>query len=197
MGIRALPEALVAAQEMGLDLVEVADKADPPVCRIMDYGKFKYEQSQRAKESRKKATHVLVKEMKYRPKIGPGDFETKTRKVEAFLGEGSKVKVTIMFRGREMQHPELGRRILDNVAEAVSHVGRVEVYPKQDGRNMIMVLVPGQASRKQREAAAERRASEERAAAEEPVPDEGAPAEGATEGAAAEAPETATAELAD
>ncbi len=197
MGIRALPEALVAAQEMGLDLVEVADKADPPVCRIMDYGKFKYEQSQRAKESRKKATHVLVKEMKYRPKIGPGDFETKTRKVEAFLGEGSKVKVTIMFRGREMQHPELGRRILDNVAEAVSHVGRVEVYPKQDGRNMIMVLVPGQASRKQREAAAERRASEERAAAEEPVPDEGAPAEGATEGVAAEAPETATAELAD
>ena len=197
MGIRALPEALAAAQEMGLDLVEVADKADPPVCRIMDYGKFKYEQSQRAKESRKKATHVLVKEMKYRPKIGPGDFETKTRKVEAFLGEGSKVKVTIMFRGREMQHPELGRRILDNVAEAVSHVGRVEVYPKQDGRNMIMVLVPGQATRKQREAAAERRASEDRAAAEAPVPEEGAPAEGATEGAAAEAPETATAELAD
>jgi len=197
MGIHALPEALAAAEEMGLDLVEVADKADPPVCRIMDYGKFKYEQSQRAKESRKKATHVLVKEMKYRPKIGPGDFETKTRKVEAFLGEGSKVKVTIMFRGREMQHPELGRRILDNVAEAVSHVGRVEVYPKQDGRNMIMVLVPGQATRKQREAAAERRASEDRAAAEAPVPEEGALAEGATEGAAAEAPETATAELAD
>lgn len=196
MGIRALPEAIAAAQEMGLDLVEVADKADPPVCRIMDYGKFKYEQSQRAKESRKKATHVLVKEMKYRPKIGPGDFETKTRKVEAFLGEGSKVKVTIMFRGREMQHPELGRRILDNVAEAVSHVGRVEVYPKQDGRNMIMVLVPGQATRKQREAAAERRATEDRAAAEVPAPDEGAPVEGATEGAAAEAPETAATEQA-
>ena len=142
---------------MGFDLVEVADKADPPVCRIMDYGKFKYEQSQRAKESRKKATHVLVKEMKYRPKIGPGDFETKTRKVEAFLGDGSKVKVTIMFRGREMQHPELGRRILDRVAEAVDHVGRVEVFPKQDGRNMVMVLVPGQGTRRQREAAAERR----------------------------------------
>jgi translation initiation factor IF-3 len=142
---------------MGLDLVEVADKADPPVCRIMDYGKFKYEQSQRAKESRKKATHVLVKEMKYRPKIGPGDFDTKTRKVEQFLGDGSKVKVTIMFRGREMQHPELGRRILDRVAETVDHVGRVEVFPKQDGRNMIMVLVPGQGTRRQREAAADRR----------------------------------------
>ena len=157
MGIQSLPDALSAAQEMDLDLVEVADKADPPVCRIMDYGKFKYEQSQRAKESRKKATHVLVKEMKYRPKIGPGDFETKTRKVEAFLSEGCKVKVTIMFRGREMQHPELGRRILDRVAEVVSNVGRVELYPKLDGRNMIMVLVPGQATRKQREAAADRR----------------------------------------
>ena len=156
MGIQSLPDALSAAQEMDLDLVEVADKADPPVCRIMDYGKFKYEQSQRAKESRRKSTHVLVKEMKYRPKIGPGDFATKTRKVEAFLGDGSKVKVTIMFRGREMQHPELGRRILDNVAEVVSHVGHVEVYPKQDGRNMVMVMVPGKATRKQREAAAER-----------------------------------------
>ena len=169
MGIQSLPDALDAALELGLDLVEVADKAAPPVCRIMDYGKFKYEQSQRAKESRKKATHVLVKEMKYRPKIGPGDFATKTRKVEAFLGDGSKVKVTIMFRGREMQHTELGRRILDNVAEAVSHVGRVEVYPKQDGRNMIMVLVPGQATRKQREAAADRREADQASAGEEPT----------------------------
>ena len=135
----------------------MADKADPPVCRVMDYGKFKYEQSQRAKESRKKATHVMVKEMKYRPKIGPGDFDTKTRKVEQFLGDGSKVKVTIMFRGREMQHPELGRRILDRVAETVDHVGRVELFPKQDGRNMIMVLVPGQGTRRQREAAADHR----------------------------------------
>jgi translation initiation factor IF-3 len=166
MGIQSLPDALEAAQEVGLDLVEVADKADPPVCRIMDYGKFKYEQSQRAKESRKKATHVLVKEMKYRPKIGPGDFETKTRKVEKFLVNGSKVKVTIMFRGREMQHPELGRRILDKVAEAVTHVGRVELYPKQDGRTMIMVLVPGQATRKQREAEADRRVVVEESDAE-------------------------------
>ena len=160
IGIRPLADALSMAQDLDLDLVEVADMANPPVCRIMDYGKFKYEQSQRAKESRKKATHVLVKEMKYRPKIGPGDFDTKTRKVERFLGDGSKVKVTIMFRGREMQHPQLGRRILDRVAETVSHVGRVEVYPKQDGRNMIMVLVPGQATRRQREAAEDRRAEE-------------------------------------
>ena len=180
MGIQTLSDALDAAQEIGLDLVEVADKADPPVCRIMDYGKFKYEQSQRAKESRKKATHVLVKEMKYRPKIGPGDFETKTRKVEAFLSDGCKVKVTIMFRGREMQHPELGRRILDRVAEVVSHVGRVELYPKQDGRNMIMVLVPGQATRKQREAAADRQVVDTE-------PDSGE----AVEAAALEATETA------
>ncbi|HAQ23377.1 MAG TPA: translation initiation factor IF-3 [Acidimicrobiaceae bacterium] len=191
MGIQDLTDALDAAQEMGLDLVEVADKADPPVCRIMDYGKFKYEQSQRAKESRKKATYVLVKEMKYRPKIGPGDFATKTRKVEAFLAEGSKVKVTIMFRGREMQHPELGRRILDNVAEAVSHVGRVEVYPKQDGRNMVMVLVPGKATRKQREAAAERRAAAEESLAEDEANEDSGGAESPAAAASpAEAQET-------
>ena len=144
-------EALNMAQEMDLDLVEVAGQATPPVCRIMDYGKFKYEQSQKAKESRKKSTHILVKEMKYRPKIGVGDFNTKTRKVEEFLREGSKVKVTIMFRGRETQHPELGTRILENVAEAVEEVGHIEVYPEQEGRNMTMVLVPGKATRKQRE----------------------------------------------
>jgi len=133
-------------------LVEVANQADPPVCRVMDYGKFKYEQSQKAKESRKKATHILVKEMKYRPKIGSGDFETKTRRVEKFLTEGSKVKVTIMFRGREIQYPQLGRKILDDVAESISHVGRVEVYPEQEGRNMTMLLTPGKATRRQREA---------------------------------------------
>lgn len=142
LGIVAVPEALSTAQSMELDLVEVAAGANPPVCRIMNFTKFKYEAQQRAKESRKKATNIVVKEMKYRPKIGGGDFNTKTRKVEQFLAEGSKVKVTIMFRGREMQHPELGRRILDRVAEAVAHVGRVEVMPKQDGRNMTMVLGP-------------------------------------------------------
>lgn len=130
------------ARELELDLVEVADKAVPPVCRIMDYGKYKYEAAQRAKESRKKSTNVVVKEMKYRPKIGTGDFDTKTRSVEKFLGQGHKVKITIMFRGREVYHPELGRKILDHVAEQVAHVGKVEIYPKLDGRNMTMVLAP-------------------------------------------------------
>ncbi len=127
----------------------------------MDYGKFKYENAQKAKESRKKATNVVVKEMKYRPKIGRGDFETKTRKVHEFLGEGHKVKVTIMFRGREVQHPELGRRILDNVAAAVEEVGRVEALPKVDGRNMTMVLGPD----KQAQAKAKKAREEEAEAA--------------------------------
>jgi len=137
-----LPEALTIARDLDLDLVEVADKANPPVCRIMDYGKFKYETAQKAKESRRKSTNVVVKEMKYRPKIGSGDFDTKTKKVEKFLGEGHKVKVTIMFRGREMAHPELGKKILDHVADDVVHLAKVEVVPKLDGRNMIMVLSP-------------------------------------------------------
>jgi translation initiation factor IF-3 len=108
----------------------------------MDYNRFKYEAAQRAKESRRKATTTGIKEMKYRPKIGIGDFETKTRQVARFLGEGHKVKITIMFRGREMSHPELGKRILDQVAETVAAVAKVEAAPKLDGRNMIMVLAP-------------------------------------------------------
>ncbi len=143
MGIKPLPEALIFARELDLDLVEVADKANPPVCRVMDYGKYKYETAQKAKESRRKSTNVVIKEMKYRPKIGGGDFDTKTKKVEHFLAEGHKVKVTIMFRGREVAHPELGKKILDRVAEEIANTGRVEVYPKLDGpRNMIMVLAP-------------------------------------------------------
>jgi translation initiation factor IF-3 len=120
----------------------VAAEANPPVCKIMDYNRFKYEAAQRAKESRRKATSTGIKEMKYRPKIGIGDFETKTRQVARFLGEGHKVKITIMFRGREMSHPELGKRILDQVAESVANVAKVEAAPKLDGRNMIMVLAP-------------------------------------------------------
>jgi translation initiation factor IF-3 len=127
---------------MDLDLVEVAAEANPPVCRIMDFNRFKYEAAQRAKESRRKATSTGIKEMKYRPKIGIGDFDTKTRQVARFLGEGHKVKITIMFRGREMSHPELGKKILDQVAEAVAGVAKVEAAPKLDGRNMIMVLAP-------------------------------------------------------
>ena len=149
------------AGDMDLDLVEVASKANPPVCRIMDYGKWKYEQSQREKESRKKSTNVTVKEMKYRPKIGQGDFDTKTRKVEKFLGEGSKVKVTIMFRGREMQHPELGRRILDDIADVVDNIANVEFGPNLEGRNMVMVLGPDK-----KKLAAVKKAEDEAAAAE-------------------------------
>jgi len=177
IGIRPLPEALAMARELELDLVEVADKANPPVCRIMDYGKYKYEAAQRAKESRRKSTNVVVKEMKYRPKIGHGDFDTKTRKVEKFLGEGHKVKVTIMFRGREMQHPELGKRILDDVAAEVIDTGRVEVFPKLDGRNMTMVLAPDKKA--QAAKAAERKRDKEEADAAAPA--DAGPAEAGTE----------------
>ena len=142
LGIKPLPEALNIARQLDLDLVEVAADANPPVARVMDYNRFKYEAAQRAKESRRKATTTGIKEMKYRPKIGIGDFDTKTRQVSRFLGEGHKVKVTIMFRGREMSHPELGMRILDQVAESVSGIAKVEAAPKLDGRNMVMVLAP-------------------------------------------------------
>ncbi len=108
----------------------------------MDYGKYKYEAAQRLKESKKKASNVVVKEMKYRPKISGGDFDTKTRKVEKFLQDGHKVKITIMFRGREVTHPELGRRILDDIAERVEEYAKVEAYPRLDGRNMTMILGP-------------------------------------------------------
>jgi translation initiation factor IF-3 len=120
----------------------VAPNANPPVCRIMDYGKFKFDEAQKAKESRRKTTSTSIKEMKYRPKIGTGDFDTKTRQVSRFLSEGHKVKITIMFRGREMSHPELGKKILDHVAEQVGSFAKVEAAPKLDGRNMIMVLAP-------------------------------------------------------
>jgi len=116
--------------------------ANPPVCRIMDYGKFKFDTAQKARETRRKAQNVSIKEMKYRVKIGPGDFETKTRKVAKFLGEGHKVKLTIMFRGREMDRPQFGKKILDRVADEVAGLGKVELEPRVDGRNMIMVLAP-------------------------------------------------------
>jgi translation initiation factor IF-3 len=142
LGVMPLPEALNLARQMDLDLVEVAPDSNPPVCRIMDYNRFKYEAAQRAKESRRKATTTGIKEMKYRPKIGTGDFDTKTRQVARFLGEGHKVKITIMFRGREMSHPELGKKILDQVAESVEAIAKIEAAPKLDGRNMVMVLAP-------------------------------------------------------
>jgi translation initiation factor IF-3 len=137
-----LPEALAIARDLDLDLVEVAPGANPPVCRIMDYGKFKFDAAQRAKESKRKAVHVGIKEMKYRPKIGDGDFDTKTRQVAKFLEEGHKVKITIMFRGREVFHPELGKKILDRIADQMDGMGKSESVPRLDGRNMVMVLAP-------------------------------------------------------
>jgi translation initiation factor IF-3 len=156
LGIRPLPEALGLARELDLDLVEVAPQNDPPVCRIMDYGKYKFDAAQKAKESRRKTVSVGIKEMKYRPKIGPGDFDTKTRQVLKFLNEGHKVKVTIMFRGREVFHPELGKNILDRVAEQVDGTARVESEARLDGRNMVMVLAPDKRAKQSAEARAAR-----------------------------------------
>jgi len=142
LGIKPLPEALHIARELDLDLVEVAPMANPPVCKILDYGKWRYEAAQRDKESRRKTSNIQIKEMKYRPKIGPGDFDTKTRRVARFLAEGHKVKITIMFRGREVAHPELGKAILDRIADDVGSLAKIEAAPKLDGRNMVMVLAP-------------------------------------------------------
>lgn len=157
------------ARERDLDLVEVAPQANPPVCRIMDYGKFRYEESQKQKESRKKATHISIKEVKFRPKIGKGDFDTKVRHMYDFLNEGHKVKVTLQFRGREMAHPELGSKILDQVLAQIGPLGKVEAAARQEGRNMTMVLSPDKkaaelAAKKAAEEAADEEAA--RAAAE-------------------------------
>ena len=178
LGIRPLPEALAIARQMDLDLVEVAPMANPPVCRIMDYGKFKFDAAQRAKESRRKTVSVGIKEMKYRPKIGPGDFETKTRQVLRFLNEGHKVKVTIMFRGREVFHPELGKRILDRVAEEVDGAARVETEARLDGRNMVMVLAPDKRARQSAAARSSRTSDDGSAPA--PATPAAAPPDGAT-----------------
>ena len=134
--------ALEMAQDQDLDLVEVAPQADPPVVRIMDYGKFKYEQAVRQKEARKKQSLIVVKEMKMRPKIDRHDYETKRGHVIRFLQQGAKVKVTIMFRGRETVHPELGERLLTRLAEDVADIAKIDTPAKLDGRNMTMVLTP-------------------------------------------------------
>ena len=135
-------QALKLAQEADLDLVEIAPQGRPPVCKLMDYGKFKYENAQKAREARRNQTNVIIKEMKLRPKIDQHDYETKKGHVVRFLGAGDKVKITIMFRGREQHRPELGFRLLQRLAEDVEELGFVESSPKQDGRNMIMVLGP-------------------------------------------------------
>jgi translation initiation factor IF-3 len=142
VGIVPIGKALELAAEADLDLVEVAPMARPPVCKLMDYGKFKYESAQKAREARRNQALTVIKEMKLRPKIDSHDYETKKGHVERFLKAGDKVKVTIMFRGREQSRPELGFRLLQRLAEDVQQLGFVESSPKQDGRNMIMVVAP-------------------------------------------------------
>ena len=156
VGIVAIGDALRLAQEADLDLVEVAPTARPPVCKLMDYGKFKYESALKAREARKNQAQTVIKEIKLRPKIDPHDYATKRGHVERFLKQGDKVKVTIMFRGREQSRPELGFRLLQRLAGDVEELGFVEAQPKQDGRNMIMVIGP---NRKKSEAKAERAAA--------------------------------------
>ncbi|HEY2442164.1 MAG TPA: translation initiation factor IF-3 [Streptosporangiaceae bacterium] len=155
VGIVSVNDALRLAQEADLDLVEVAPTARPPVCKLMDYGKFKYESALKARESRKNQAQTIIKEIKLRPKIDPHDYGTKKGHVERFLKAGDKVKVTIMFRGREQSRPELGFRLLQRLAGDVEELGFVEAQPKQDGRNMIMVIGP---HKKKSEAKTERAA---------------------------------------
>lgn len=142
VGIVRIEDALRLALEADLDLVEVAPMAKPPVCKLMDFGKFKYEAALKERESRRNQTHTVIKEMKLRPKIDQHDYETKKGHVERFLKAGDKVKITIMFRGREQSRPELGLRLLAKLAEDITELGFVEATPKQDGRNMIMVVAP-------------------------------------------------------
>jgi translation initiation factor IF-3 len=159
VGIVRIEDALRLAQESDLDLVEVAPMARPPVCKLMDYGKFKYESAMKAREDRKKQVNTVIKEMKLRPKIDPHDYETKKGHVVRFLNAGDKVKITIMFRGREQSRPELGYRLLQRLAGDVADIGTIESAPKQDGRNMIMVLGP---TRKKADVRAEREAEKRR-----------------------------------
>jgi translation initiation factor IF-3 len=142
VGIVRIEDALRLAQESDLDLVEVAPMARPPVCKLMDFGKFKYESAVKEREARKNQAHTVIKEMKLRPKIDPHDYDTKKGHVVRFLKQGDKVKITIMFRGREQSRPELGYRLLQRLAADVEELGFVESSPKQDGRNMVMVLGP-------------------------------------------------------
>ena len=142
MGIYDTRDALRIAEGEGLDLVEIAPNANPPVCRIMDYGKYKYDQAIKAKQARKNQTKVEIKEMKFRPKIDTGDYTTKKKHVLRFLSSGAKVKITIMFRGREMAHPEQGLSILERLADDLKDVAVIENAPKMEGRNMHMLIAP-------------------------------------------------------
>ena len=145
VGVMKTPDALRFAQERELDLVEVAPEARPPVCRVLDYSKYKYEQAQKLKQARKHQQQITIREIKFRPKIAQHDYDTKKHHVERFLRHKDKVKVTIMFRGREVTHPERGTAILDRLAEELAEIGVVEQRPVQEGRNMTMLLAPSKA----------------------------------------------------
>lgn len=183
VGIVRVEDALRLAEEANLDLVEVAPMAKPPVAKLMDFGKFKYEAAMKAREARKNQVNTVIKEIKLRPKIDPHDYGTKKGHVERFLKAGDKVKVTIMFRGREQSRPELGRRLLERLANDIVELGYVESAPKQDGRNMIMVIGP---TKKKAEAKAEQRRVREQRSGDTPA--DATPAAGALE--ATPAPET-------
>ena len=163
VGIVRVEQAMQLAREHGLDLVEVAPQARPPVVKLMDYGKFKYEAAQKAREARRNQSNAIIKEMKLRPKIDDHDYETKKGHVVRFLKGGDKVKITIMFRGREQSRPELGVNLLKRLADDVAEYATVESPPKQEGRNMLMILAP---TRKKTEARADQRAERDRKAAE-------------------------------
>ena len=184
IGVKARDEALEYAWAKNLDLVEVAPDANPPVCRVMDYGKYRYDQEQKQKLARKHQSTITIKEIKLRPKIDPHDYATKKGHVVRFLRQRDKVKVTIMFRGREMSHPERGRALLERLAEDVSELGVIESAPIQDGRNMVMLLAPV------REVTTKPGANE--APAEDPAAETAAAAEPEAKPAAA-APEPVTA----
>ncbi|WP_079535266.1 translation initiation factor IF-3 [Phoenicibacter congonensis] len=158
MGVFTLSQALDIAAAAGYDLVEIAPDAKPPVCRVMNYGKYKYEQAVKAKQAKKNQTKIEVKEMKFRPKIDVGDYETKKKHVLRFLGDGNKVKITIMFRGREMAHPEQGISILERLADDLSDVAVVESKPILEGRNMHMTIAPSGKSGNKKQATQSRKA---------------------------------------
>ena len=183
IGVMKTPEALAFAQERELDLVEVAPEARPPVCRVLDYSKYKYEQAQKQKQARKHQQQITIREIKFRPKIAQHDYDTKKHHVERFLRHKDKVKVTIMFRGREVTHPERGTAILDRLAEELSELGVVEQRPMQEGRNMTMMMAPSKAVLAGR---ADVEASLDGDAAAEPVPTVGENGDGA--GASASPP---------
>ncbi len=197
MGIYHIREALRVAENEGLDLVEIAPNANPPVCRIMDYGKYKYDQEIKAKQARKNQSKIETKEMKFRPKIDTGDYNTKKKHILRFLADGCKVKITIMFRGRELAHPEQGLNILEQLADDLSEVASVDQQPKLEGRNMHMLIapLPGAAKRLKAEKATQIAEEEAAKAAEKAAKDAAKAAKATAEEAIEDADDDAEIEL--